>query len=90
MVGSSGEWWEREPTFQEIRSMTWQSVVNGSTSAKAENMDLSEEDEVPQKKFTPKFPEAQPKSVGRTSKPTNEEGGEEDDALDYFRKLAQE
>ena len=50
----------------------------------------SEEDEVPQKKFTPKFPEAQPKSVGRTSKPTNEEGGEEDDALDYFRKLAQE
>lgn len=26
-----GEWWEREPTFQEIRSMTWQSVVNGST-----------------------------------------------------------
>lgn len=68
----------------------FQSVVNGSTSAKAENMDLSEEDEVPQKKFTPKFPEAQPKSVGRTSKPTNEEGGEEDDALDYFRKLAQE
>jgi hypothetical protein len=26
-----GEWWEREPTFQEIRSMTWQSIVNGST-----------------------------------------------------------
>jgi len=26
-----GEWWEREPTLQEIRSMTWQSVVNGST-----------------------------------------------------------
>ncbi len=26
-----GEWWEREPTYQEIRSMTWQSVVNGST-----------------------------------------------------------
>ncbi len=26
-----GEWWEREPTLQEIRSMTWQSVVNGAT-----------------------------------------------------------
>jgi hypothetical protein len=26
-----GEWWEREPTMQEIRSMTWQSVINGST-----------------------------------------------------------
>ena len=26
-----GEWWEREPTLQEIRSMTWQSVINGST-----------------------------------------------------------
>jgi hypothetical protein len=26
-----GEWWGREPTFQEIRSMTWQSVVNGAT-----------------------------------------------------------
>jgi hypothetical protein len=26
-----GEWWGREPTFQEIRSMTWQSIVNGAT-----------------------------------------------------------
>lgn len=26
-----GEWWEREPTLQEIRSMTWQSVINGAT-----------------------------------------------------------
>ncbi|OFY60373.1 MAG: hypothetical protein A2X04_17375 [Bacteroidetes bacterium GWF2_41_9] len=26
-----GEWWEREPTIQEIRSMTWQSVINGAT-----------------------------------------------------------
>ncbi len=25
------EWWEREPTLQEIRSMTWQSVINGAT-----------------------------------------------------------
>jgi hypothetical protein len=26
-----GEWWEREPTIQEIRSMTWQSVISGAT-----------------------------------------------------------
>jgi hypothetical protein len=26
-----GEWWEREPTLQEVRSMTWQSVINGAT-----------------------------------------------------------
>lgn len=26
-----GEWWKREPTIQEIRSMTYQSVVNGAT-----------------------------------------------------------
>ena len=26
-----GEWWGREPTLQEIRSMTWQSVINGAT-----------------------------------------------------------
>ena len=26
-----GEWWEREPTLQEIRSMTWQSVIRGAT-----------------------------------------------------------
>ena len=26
-----GEWWEREPTLQELRSMTWQSVINGAT-----------------------------------------------------------
>ena len=26
-----GEWWEREPTIQEIRSMTWQSIINGAT-----------------------------------------------------------
>lgn len=25
-----GEWWEREPTFQELRSMTYQSIVNGA------------------------------------------------------------
>ncbi len=26
-----GEIWSREPTFQEIRSMTWQSIINGAT-----------------------------------------------------------
>lgn len=26
-----GELWDREPTLQEIRSMTWQSVINGAT-----------------------------------------------------------
>ena len=26
-----GEWWEREPTIQETRSMTWQSIINGAT-----------------------------------------------------------
>ena len=25
-----GEWWEREPTYQELRSMTYQSIVNGA------------------------------------------------------------
>jgi hypothetical protein len=26
-----GEWWGREPTIQELRSMTWQSLINGAT-----------------------------------------------------------
>jgi hypothetical protein len=26
-----GEWWEREPTIQETRSMTWQAIINGAT-----------------------------------------------------------
>lgn len=26
-----GEWWVREPTIQEIRSMTWQAIINGAT-----------------------------------------------------------
>ena len=26
-----GEWWGREPTLQEMRSMTWQSVIKGAT-----------------------------------------------------------
>ncbi len=26
-----GEWWGREPTLQELRSMTWQSIVKGAT-----------------------------------------------------------
>jgi hypothetical protein len=30
-VFGGGELWGREPTFQEIRSMTWQSIINGAT-----------------------------------------------------------
>jgi hypothetical protein len=26
-----GEWWGREPTLQEIRSMTWQSIIKGAS-----------------------------------------------------------
>jgi hypothetical protein len=26
-----GEWWGREPTLQELRSMTWQSLIKGAT-----------------------------------------------------------
>ena len=26
-----GEWWSREPTLQEMRSMTWQSIIKGAT-----------------------------------------------------------
>jgi hypothetical protein len=26
-----GEWWGREPTIQELRSMTWQSIIKGAT-----------------------------------------------------------
>jgi hypothetical protein len=26
-----GEWWGREPTIQELRSMTWQSLIKGAT-----------------------------------------------------------
>jgi hypothetical protein len=26
-----GEWWGREPTIQEVRSMTWQSIIKGAT-----------------------------------------------------------
>lgn len=26
-----GEWWSREPTIQEMRSMTWQSIIQGAT-----------------------------------------------------------
>ena len=26
-----GEWWRREPTIQEIRSMTYQAIINGAT-----------------------------------------------------------
>jgi hypothetical protein len=26
-----GEWWDREPTLQEIRSMTWQAIIKGAT-----------------------------------------------------------
>jgi len=30
-VFGGGELWSREPTIQEIRSMTWQSIINGAT-----------------------------------------------------------
>ncbi len=30
-VFGGGELWEREPTLQEIRSMTWQSIIKGAT-----------------------------------------------------------
>jgi hypothetical protein len=30
-VFGGGELWRREPTLQEVRSMTWQSVINGAT-----------------------------------------------------------
>jgi hypothetical protein len=26
-----GEWWEREPTIQEMRTMTWQAIIKGAT-----------------------------------------------------------
>ena len=71
----------------------FQSVINGSSTAKAENMDLSEdEEETPQKKFTPKFPAAEAKSPGREAKPKSktEDSDEDDDALDYFKRLANE
>jgi hypothetical protein len=29
-----GEWWKREPTLQEIRSMTYQAIINGATGIK--------------------------------------------------------
>ena len=56
-------------------------------------MDLSEdEEETPQKKFTPKFPAAEAKSPGREAKPKSksEDSDEDDDALDYFKRLANE
>ena len=30
-VFGGGELWSREPTLQEVRSMTWQSIINGAT-----------------------------------------------------------
>jgi hypothetical protein len=70
--------------------MKFQSVINGSNSAKAEEMDLNEEEEeTPQKKFTPKFPAKEAKNPGREVKSKVEEDGD-DDALDYFKRLADE
>lgn len=71
----------------------FQSVINGSSTAKAEDMNISEEEEeTPQKKFTPKFPVAEAKSPGREAKPKSktEDSDEDDDALDYFKRLANE
>ena len=67
----------------------FQSVVNGSVTQKAENMDLDAEDSVSQKKFTPKFPAAEAKNPGRSAKP-KEDSGDEDDALAFFKGLAGE
>ena len=67
----------------------FQSVVNGSVTQKAENMDLDAEDSVPQKKFTPKFPATEAKNPGRSAKP-KEDSGDEDDALAFFKGLAGE
>lgn len=67
----------------------FQSVVNGSVTQKAENMDLDEEDSAPQKKFTPKFPAVEAKNPGRSAKP-KEDSGDEDDALAFFKGLAGE
>jgi len=71
----------------------FQSVINGSQSQKAEDMDISEEEEdVSEKKFTPKFPTAEAKAPGREAKPKTKvsEDDDEDDALSYFKKLANE
>jgi hypothetical protein len=67
------------------------SVLNGSGSDKAENMKLDEE-EVPQKKFSPKFKEEEPKPVGRQQKPKNETPVEDEDgdAMSYFNRLIDE
>ena len=69
----------------------FQSVINGSGSQKAEEMELSEEeDSTAQSKFKPKFPSAEPKSPGRQAKPKDEDSSDDDDALDYFKRLANE
>jgi hypothetical protein len=65
-------------------------VINGSATQKAEEMDLEEEEETPQKKFTPKFPSAEAKSPGRQVKAKSEDSDGDDDALDYFKRLADE
>ena len=68
----------------------FQSVINGSTTQKAENMELDEEEGETQK-FVPKFPSKEAKSPGREVKPKAEESGDgEEDALDYFKRLADE
>jgi hypothetical protein len=72
----------------------FQSVINGSQSQKAEEMDISEEEEdASEKKFTPKFPTAEAKAPGRETKSKTSkvsEDDDEDDALSYFKKLANE
>lgn len=67
----------------------FQSVINGSVSAKAENMDISEnEEDTTQAKFTPKFPSKEAKAPGREVKAKSEDIDSDDDALDYFKRLA--
>lgn len=69
----------------------FQSVILGSSSQKAEDMELSEEEEdTTQKKFTPKFPAAEAKSPGRQAKSKSEvsEEDEDEDFLEKFKRLA--
>ena len=75
-------------SYQELK-VKLQSVLNGSSSPKAEDMELAEE-ETPQQKFTPKFRAEEPKPVGRQQKPKAEVEEDEEDALDYFKRLAEE
>lgn len=68
-------------------------VLNGSSSDRAENMQPDEDEDAPAKSdFKPKFPSKEPKAPGREAKPKNEKplDEESDDAMAYFKSLAEE